>query len=587
MKSLFKISGRQATAILAWILVITASAANRPLPLAREEIPVKLEGKRESEMAASHNIDSLSMLIFIALLIVTVLMTWLFKIRRFRCFHETGVATVFGIMVGAIIKYNQLHTTDNNSIRIDNCNNLTVAPEILEVDINGTFYSYSFKGILYEKEDSRENELEVRSTFNPEIFFHVLLPPIIFSAGYNMKKRYFFRNLGAILTYAFIGTIISTFATGAIVYGYIVFMGVPDSFDFTECLLFGAIIAATDPITVLAIIADLQVDVDLYALVFGESIFNDAVAIVLYRAVENYLAYQPTSMRKFDTYSFLRAAGSCLSIFFGSLLIGSGVACANALITKLTKIGSFPILETALFFVMSYSSFLAAEVVNWSGIVALLFCGVSQQHYTYKNLSEESRTRTIQTFDLLNFLAENFIFSYIGLSVFTFTTHIWDFRFIAWAFFAINVSRILHIYPLSFLLNLGRTGKISWNFQHMMVFSGLRGAIAFALAVRNTVSLPRQMMLTATLTIVLVSVILIGGITTPVLKLLKIKTGVDEDMEEQKARRLSLIDINDPSLSTPEERREKKQYESAWLVRVWSNFDNKYLKPIFTEEHGG
>lgn len=571
---------------LAWSLACRTTYADNGTQAFVEEMPVKLEGKRESEMAASHKIDSFSMLIFITLLIVTVLMTWLFKIRRFRCFHETGVATVFGIVVGVVIKYSRFHPMYDNSIRVENCNNLTVAPEILEVNINGTLYSYSFKGILFENEDSRENELEVRTTFNPEIFFHVLLPPIIFSAGYNMKKRYFFRNLGAIITYALIGTIISTFATGAIVYGYTVFMEVPDSFDFTECLLFGAMIAATDPITVLAVITDIQVDVDLHALVFGESVFNDAVAIVLYRAVENYLAYQPSAMREFDRYSSLRALGSFFSIFFGSLLIGNGVACANALITKLTKIGSFPILETALFFVMSYSSFLAAEVANWSGIVALLFCGVTQQHYTYKNLSEESRTRTIQTFDLLNFLAENFIFSYIGLSVFTFTTHIWDFRFIAWSFLAITVGRILNIYPLTFFLNFGRTGKIPWNFQHMMVFSGLRGAIAFALAVRNTVSMPRQMMLTATLSIVLVSVILLGGMTTPMLKLLQIKTGVDENMEELKARRLSLIDINDPSLSTPEERREKKQYETAWLVRVWSNFDNKYLIPIFTEEHG-
>ena len=105
-------------------------------------------------------------------------------------------------------------------------------------------------------------------------------------------------------------------------------------------------IAATDPITVLAIITDLQVDVDLYAFIFGESIFNDAVAIVLYRAVENYLAYQPITKREFDLYSFVWALNSFFSIFFGSLFIGCGVACTNALVTKLTKIGSFPILET-------------------------------------------------------------------------------------------------------------------------------------------------------------------------------------------------------------------------------------------------
>lgn len=117
-----------------------------------------------------------------------------------------------------------------------------------------------------------------------------------------------------------------------------------------------------------------------------------------------------------------------------------------------------------------------------------------------------------------------------------------------------------------------------------MFFSGLRGAIAFALAVRNTVSIPRQMMLTTTLIIVIVSVIFFGGVTMPVLSCLKIKTGIDEHEEEKKARRLSLIDVNDPSASTPQERIEKRQYEKSWLVRVWSRFDEKYLTPIFVEE---
>ena len=102
------------------------------------------------------------MLIFTILLIFTVLMTWLSKIRRFRCFHETGVATVFGIIVGAIIKYIRFHGSYNNSITVENCNNLTVAPEVLKVNINGTFYSYSFKGIMRQ---SRARE-RTRSTLD-------------------------------------------------------------------------------------------------------------------------------------------------------------------------------------------------------------------------------------------------------------------------------------------------------------------------------------------------------------------------------------------------------------------------------------
>ena len=118
----------------------------------------------------------------------------------------------------------------------------------------------------------------------------------------------------------------------------------------------------------------------------------------------------------------------------------------------------------------------------------------------------------------------------------------------------------------------------------MMTFAGLRGAIAFSLAIRNTVSVPRQMMLTATLMIVLVSVIFVGGLTLPFAKLINLETGIDEVEEEFKAKRLSLINLDDPG-STPEDRAEKKRYEKSWLVRTYGAFDRKYLMPILTDEY--
>ena len=98
-------------------------------------------------------------------------------------------------------------------------------------------------------------------------------------------------------------------------------------------------------------------------------------------------------------------------------------------------------------------------------------------------------------------MAENFIFCYVGVSMFTFSKHNFDAAFIFGSFFAIIVGRAAQIYSLSFLLNLGRKSKITWNLQHMMFLSGLRGAIAFALAIRNTLTDARQMILTSTLVI--------------------------------------------------------------------------------------
>ena len=231
-----------------------------------------------------------------------------------------------------------------------------------------------------------------------------------------------------------------------------------------------------------------------------------------------------------------------MGIFGASFLVGSLMGCITALITKFTQIKQFSQLESTLFILMSYSTYLLAEVLHLTGIVAVLFCGICQAHYTYNNLSKESRSTTRQFFALLNFMAENFIFSYVGVSMFTFPKHKFDPAFIIGSFVAIIVGRAVNIYPLSFLLNLGRKTKITPALQHMMFFSGLRGAIAFALSITNTLSESRQMIFSTTLLIVAVTVIICGGSTMNLLTWLGIPLG-NEDEESNPIDYLS----SDPS----------------------------------------
>uniref|UniRef100_A0A667YTY1 Sodium/hydrogen exchanger n=1 Tax=Myripristis murdjan TaxID=586833 RepID=A0A667YTY1_9TELE len=510
----------------------------------------------EKEAEESHRQDSVNLLTFILLLTLTILTIWLFKHRRVRFLHETGLAMIYGLLVGVILRYGIPATSYHNKTP-PSCSLKEGPVSTLLLNVSGKFFEYTLKGEINSREihNVEQNDMLRKVTFDPEVFFNILLPPIIFHAGYSLKKRHFFRNLGSIITYAFLGTAISCFVIGNLMYGVVKLMQVvgqlTDKFYYTDCLFFGAIISATDPVTVLAIFNELHADVDLYALLFGEI---------------PPLPYQTSNTHMFDASAFFKSVGVFLGIFSGSFAMGAVTG-----VVTFTKLHCFPLLETALFFLMSWSTFLLAEACGFTGVVAVLFCGITQAHYTYNNLSEESTKRTKQLFEVLHFLAENFIFSYMGLALFTFQNHIFSPIFIVGAFIAIFIGRASNIYPLSFLLNLGRRHKIKGNFQHMMMFAGLRGAMAFALAIRDTATYARQMMFTTTLLIVFFTVWVFGGGTTPMLSWLHIRVGVDPDQ--------------DPQPSGDNFQVLKTKQESAWLFRLWYTFDHNYLKPILT--HSG
>uniref|UniRef100_A0AAX7UEI8 Sodium/hydrogen exchanger n=1 Tax=Astatotilapia calliptera TaxID=8154 RepID=A0AAX7UEI8_ASTCA len=537
-------------------------------------------GATERIAEESHRQDSAYLLIFIMLLTLTILTIWLFKHRRFRFLHETGLAMIYGLLVGVILRFG-IHAPQSMSDVILSCA-VNGSPATLLVNVSGRFYEYTLKGEVGQGKGHQvqDDEMLRKVTFDPEVFFNILLPPIIFHAGYSLKRRHFFRNIGSILAYAFIGTVISCFVIGLIMYGFVSFMKVVGQlggdFYFTDCLFFGAIVSATDPVTVLAIFNELKVDVDLYALLFGESVLNDAVAIVLSSSI---VAYQPAgdNSHSFEAMAMLKSFGVFLGVFSGSFALGVVTG-----VVTFTKLRDFPLLETALFFLMSWSTFLLAEACGFTGVVAVLFCGITQAHYTYNNLSPDSQDRTKQLFELLNFLAENFIFSYMGLTLFSFQSHVFNPLFIVGAFVAVFLGRAANIYPLSFLLNLGRKNKIGYNFQHVMMFAGLRGAMTFALSIRDTATYARQMMFSTTLLIVFFTVWICGGGTTPMLSFMIhvfvlfcfFRVGVDSDQDN--AVSWCALDGS---------QRRSTKHESAWPFRIWYNFDHNYLKPLLT--HSG
>lgn len=165
--------------------------------------------------------------------------------------------------------------------------------------------------------------------FSPMTFFVGLLPPIIFNSGYHAHKRHFFSNFGAIASFAVLGTAFSALVVGSGLFlvakwGWVS----PQGLEFAECLAFGALISATDPVSVLAVFAELRVDPNLFYLVFGESVINDAVGVVLFNTFSKFVGYKIT----FE--SSMIALADFLLIFFGSLLVGYIVGVVFAFICR-------------------------------------------------------------------------------------------------------------------------------------------------------------------------------------------------------------------------------------------------------------
>ena len=156
---------------------------------------------------------------------------------------------------------------------------------------------------------------------------------------------------------------------------------------------------------------------------FGESVLNDAVAIVLYRTLVNF------NNKGVTFISLMESAGFFLVIFVGSLAVGVLFAVSATLFFKvLNKHGAHEghvtllqrnnHIEMALVMIAPYAAYAAAESMSLSGIVAILFCGMVMAHYTVPNLSPETAVNSKVVFKVLATLAETFVFIYMGVAMF-------------------------------------------------------------------------------------------------------------------------------------------------------------------------
>ena len=135
--------------------------------------------------------------------------------------------------------------------------------------------------------------------------------------------------------------------------------------SFVEAMSVGATLSATDPVTILAIFNTYKVDPKLYTIIFGESILNDAIAIVLFETAQK---YKPgADAGKLTILSLFESIGVFMLVFFGSLAIGIVVGIATSLLLKFTHVRRDPKIESCLIFLIAYASYFFANAIHMSG----------------------------------------------------------------------------------------------------------------------------------------------------------------------------------------------------------------------------
>lgn len=450
------------------------------------------DSEGEPEAGQKEKYSSWALFILIMLLIIALFASYMLQHKKIQVVHETVLSIFAGMAAGLVIRLTE-----------------------------GTF-------------------IQATVSFDYQFFFNLLLPPIILASGYELHQANFFRNIGTILTFAFAGTFISAVVLGLFLW---LWTRIPlDGFQISlvEAISVGATLSATDPVTILAIFNTYKVDPKLYTIIFGESILNDAIAIVIFETAQR---YRPGGVRHgaLSVAGFFEAIGYFFLIFFGSLFLGVVVGIGTALLLKYTLVRRFPKIESCLVILIAYASYYFANGATMSGIVSLLFCGITLKHYAYYNMSRRTQLTTKYVFQVLAQLTENFIFIYLGLTLFTGDSLSFRPLFIIITVIGICVARWAAVFPLSKLINWfiryrsKRRGKevadeLPYSHQVMLFWAGLRGAVGVALAAGLTGTNSPTLKATVLLVVVL-TVIIFGGTTARMLEIMGIRTGVVEEID--------------------------------------------------------
>lgn len=314
-----------------------------------------------------------------------------------------------------------------------------------------------------------------------DIILHLLVPILVFESAFHMPTRLLLRNSLAVFLLAIPALLLS-----ATISGYLLFyaIGYPQGFPLLTALLAGVILAATDPVAVVAMFKSLGASPRLTALVEGESLFNDATAVVCFTLI--LLAFDQAGAQLDWQQGVLQFAITLTGGILIGLIFGYLASFVYRLTSQPIKRGIISCLAMALPFYIAEYSF------HVSGIVAVLITGLwlGEINRSIRTNNDKQPSFSGQLWQLNGYIANIMVFILMGITI---TLDMFQEQWLAMllGIGIASLSRAVGVYGVSLMINqLPKQDKISWAYQNVMMWGGLRGGVGIALALSIPTTIP-------------------------------------------------------------------------------------------------
>ncbi|MFT7184175.1 MAG: CPA1 family monovalent cation:H+ antiporter [Oceanicoccus sp.] len=361
---------------------------------------------------------------------------------------------------------------------------------------------------------------------SPELVFYVFLPTLIFESAFHTNLKSFTQNMGNIISLATIGMLIST---GLIATGMHYFL----DFPWIPAMLFGSLISATDPISVLSLFKKIGAPKRLQSIVEGESLFNDGTALVLFGIILELANNQATH---FGRAELLGSFGNFGAVVLGGVL--TGLVLGFIFSKALDYVKNSKEIEISITLILAHATFIIAEYfLGVSGILATVAAGIVVGNYGAYKISPSVKEIMTHFWDYSAFIANSLLFLMVGLIIFSVNDSIIPLLVPSLMVISlVLLSRMVVVYTIIPIVNkLRPKEKIPGAWIHVIQWSGLRGALAIALMLTLPKTFPfYDEMLIFTTAVIFFTIIFNGFTIEPLLSLLGLKSfSILEKFEQQ------------------------------------------------------